>query len=260
MDLQEQNSRSNKSRVSSEVYSEQAVERIKRLVENFFISGEQKQYAILVDGEMVVPRTADPDLFDDYKGFVHDLTKQVTVRLFYGNSPNCNTYKFQVVAQKEALSGALLAEQKVQEAIEKYKQEQEINRLKERNEALEKKVSKLKGKLEENSSILSVKNTEKLKDLAGYAFGVYNNYKNPGAPTNLSGITDEEAEISFEQSVDEENLQMLEALEEEFGAEYTRGIMVLVARLSKHADLVAQVGEVLYERESRKSKKSKKDE
>lgn len=250
MEFQDQNTRGNGTRVTTEQYSPQAMERIKRLLENFSRSGETKYFSILVDGEMVVAKTSDPESFDNYKDFVHDLTKEVHVRLFYGNSPNCNTYKFHLA--KDPLSGVDLAEQRVTEALEKHKKEQQISELRKKNKKLKRKVATLKAELEENSNIFSIKNADKLKDTASSVFGVINSIRNPSAGT-LTGVS-EEAEVSFEPTVDEENLKMLETLEQKYGAEQTRGILNLVTRLAKHHDLVQSVGEALYNRESKKKK------
>lgn len=260
MEFNEENTRSNGARVSTDIYSTQAMERLKRLLENFYKSGEEKYFSILVDGEIVVQKTNDPELFNNYREFVNELTRQIIVRLYYGNSPNCNTYKFDVIASGE-LSGTQLAEMKISEALEKHKREQYVIELQKKIRRLKKKNAQLQIDLEENESLLTPKNADKLKEIANIGMGLVNSFRNPAQAASLSGFNQgQEAEISFDPSVDAENLKMLEILEDEYGASQTREILHLVVRLAQHEDLLGTIGEALYERESQKKSKNKNHE
>lgn len=255
MEFNEENTRGNGTRMTTDIYSNQAMDRLKRLLENFYISGEEKYYAVLVDGEIVVPKTSDPESYDNYKEFVNELTRQVIVRLYYGNSPNCNTYKFDVIASGQ-LSGTQLADMKISEALDKHKREQHIIDLQKKIRRLKKKNAKLLIELEENDSLLTTKNADKFKEIASIGMGLVNSFRNPAQTANLSGFNQgQEAEVSFDPSVDAENLKMLEMLEDEYGAEQTREILHLVIRLAQHEDLLGTIGEALHERESRKKSK-----
>lgn len=108
--------RSNGTHVQTEPYSRQAMQRLKRNVELFFNQGNHKYYSIAVDGETVVSRTYDARKFDDYLPFIEPGVKTIEVKMFQGNSPNCNRYMFVMQAQLSGVRGAEDLERRYQDA------------------------------------------------------------------------------------------------------------------------------------------------
>jgi len=243
--------RSNGTRITSETYSEAGMERIKRLLHNFSDAGEPKLYSVLVDGEMVVPKTENPDVFDTHRDFVNELTREVIVRLYFGSSPNCNTYKFSV-AKPNTISGVSTPENQIAQALENQRKEMQILTLKGKVKRLKKKNLKLKQSLEENASVFNKKNMDGLKEYAGPIMGIIQSFRKPAeAASGMAGV-ENEAEVEIEPSIDPENLKMIEALEEQHGVEQTRGIIKFIIRLARHEDLIGQVSEALNEREAKR--------
>lgn len=249
--------RSNGTRVSNEPYSEQGIERIKRLLRNFKEIGETKYYSILIDGETVVPKTSDPDLFDSHSDFFNDLTREVQIRLYYGNSPNCNTYKFSV-SETQPIAG-VSESNRVAEALASQAKDMKIVELKSKIKRLKKKNIKLKNSLEQNSSVFKKGNMEGFKEYLGPVLGgLLQRFGGASGPVPNAGMAgvDNGAEVELEPSIDPENLAMIEALEKEYGAEQTRGIIKFIIRLARHEDLIGQVSEALREREAGLKNKS----
>ena len=127
-------------------YSPERLNNIKKLIENFEQQGMTKYYAILVDGEVCIPRGAGLDGFDNYLEFLHPESETVEVRLFMGESPN---YKLHVFNIKETapqsyglngLGGAVSVEEQIAKALEKKQLEWELektqDKLKRKNKAL----------------------------------------------------------------------------------------------------------------------------
>jgi len=244
--------RSNGSRVSTEPYSTEGLERIKRLLENFEQSGEPKNYSILVDGETVVPKTSNADLFDTHSAFFNDLTKEVQVRLYHGNSPNCNTYKF-IVSSQQSISG-VQRDDRLDQALASQAKDMKILLLKDKVKRLKKKNIKLKSALEENSSVFKRSNMEGFKEYVGPVLGTiiqrFGNGQAPAQNQDGMGGVNQGAEVEMEPAIDAENLEMIQAMEEEYGAEQTKGIIKFIIRLARHEDLIGQVSEALQEREA----------
>ncbi|GAB5419166.1 MAG: hypothetical protein Crog4KO_06740 [Crocinitomicaceae bacterium] len=259
MELEHLNTpRSNGTRVSSEPYSIQGVERIKRLLWNFKENGESKFYAILVDGEMVVPKTDNPDIFDSHSDFVNDLSREVLVRLYYGNSPNCNTYKF-VISNAAPIAGisSLKDDDRIATALDSQAKDMKIVQLKEKVKRLKRKNIKLKLSLEENASVFNKNNMQGFKEYLGPAIGsLIQGFKAQGTPNNTSPMSGVEngAQVEMEPSIDSENLDMIQAMEEQYGAQKTKQIIKFVIRLARHEDLIGEVSEALHEREARPKK------
>ena len=68
------------------VYSAEAMERYKTMLENNADNGKAKYFAIEVDGLKVVDKTNNTEEFDNYELFITDETKEVLI-LLYSTSP-----------------------------------------------------------------------------------------------------------------------------------------------------------------------------
>lgn len=155
--------RGNKSRTQLDTYSPERMERMKQILEMSADEGEPQYYSILVDGMIVVKKTIDIDKFDNYMTFVYPQTRCVELKTFFGDSPNCNTYRLLVSAVPPATLqgapqlGAVEISEKINEAVIRERHQNKIEglekenaRLEEENATLRKKLKKYK-KLEEES-------------------------------------------------------------------------------------------------------------
>ena len=131
-------SNSTKGNVRYSDYSLERVMALKRIVERNSHNQKHKRYSILVDEEMVVAITSDPQEFEDYLQFVESFTTQIEVRLYFGNSPHHNKHIFRT--DHHGLSGVNLS---TKAAEDKKLWELEINAKK-----YKKKAQKYRRKLE----------------------------------------------------------------------------------------------------------------
>ncbi|HXU26797.1 MAG TPA: hypothetical protein VN698_06160 [Bacteroidia bacterium] len=77
-------------------------------IEHAFKTDNKQDYEISVDGYKVVPRTNDPERFNDYEEFVNADTENISVKMFKGNSASNDKFFFHIkgVPQKtETLQG-----------------------------------------------------------------------------------------------------------------------------------------------------------
>jgi hypothetical protein len=128
-------------KVFTEAYNPQRIERLKSIIKDFHHQGKQKRYCVLVDGEMVVSINTDYRNFDNYKRYMLGHTQNIEVRMFFGESPNCNRHIFHTNAQ--GLNGAPQkdVQEQIKEALEKQRMETEISTL---QKELRRKNKKLK--------------------------------------------------------------------------------------------------------------------
>lgn len=124
-------------------YSDESVNRLKRLLQNHTRRGEKRFFAIKIDGEFCIYKTSDIRHFDDYKEFVDANTESVEVVLYFGRSNNCNRHIF--FLKNIPLSGVnapVDVDKKIEEALAQKDQEFLIRTLK-------KKVKKQAALIEE---------------------------------------------------------------------------------------------------------------
>lgn len=167
--------RANYTRKSVERYSRDRLENLKQIVSRFQRNGKGKLYSITVDGELVIPKTNDPEQFDEYLDYLHPTTECIEVRTYYGTSPNCNLYKFYlrevpVFQSPQALQGvpqlgAVEVEEKIQQALSRQKMETEIMLLGREVQQKDAEIENLKKKLK-NFKKLQAKLDEKQIDIS----------------------------------------------------------------------------------------------
>jgi len=244
--------RGNGTQVFTEVYSEVGVGRLKNLVVTFQDQGEQKFYAILVDGEIVVAKTSNGGKFSGYLKFVNEHTKTVEVRMFHGSSPNCNKYQFHL-NKGLPLAGnpqTIDVQTQIDKALEEQRLQNELKFLKEKLEKKNRKIKKLKKINEANDTGIN-----KLKELvqggvelAG-VFGL-------GANKGLSGISQDtpqpESEVEVEidgETVSNEtteepsNQEILDILLEKYGEEGIKNVLGLITFISTNPELQQTINE-----------------
>jgi|GEM_PF-3426337 len=213
--------RSNNTRTSKEPYSRERLENIKRIVSRFQQNGKGKRYSIIVDGEMVVPKTDDPEQFDEYLDYINLHTEYVEVRTYYGNSPNCNVYKFFMRGtplQGLPQLGAVEVQEKIDQALSRQKLETDIRILEKDKAQLEELVSSLRKKLK-GFKKLQAKLDEKQIDIGDLftkgieLFGAFQAKKN-GFPTQVQGLPETpsaEVELVSEQSETDKHFEELKS-------------------------------------------------
>lgn len=185
-DLEKTKANRNGGKVLHERFSHERLDAIKRIILNFQQQGRKKRYSISVDGELIVPCTADPEQFGEYMEFIEPHTQQIEVRLYFGDSPNANRYIFHLNDQSlEGITASHLAggnvESKIEEALEKQRLETEV-------EDLRKKVKRLKRKLKNANVQLDDKQVD-FKELITQGMQLYGtfNSKAPVAPPTTLG-------------------------------------------------------------------------
>lgn len=126
-------------------YSSEQTGQLRQLLQNHFRAGKPLDYEILVDKLKVIPRTNNPEQFDEYEDFVTEDTKSITIIIYEGNSKrnsrNIFTLKEEKTAEAAQLSGIEI-ENMVKEKFQKEKKEWEYN-------LLVKEKDEIKSQLEE---------------------------------------------------------------------------------------------------------------
>ena len=198
-DVQKSKEFRNGSKVFHELYTEERIQSIKRMIETQQKQGKHKRFSISVDGEMVISHTTDLELFDRYQDFIEPHTEKVEIRLYFGASPNANRYLFHL---KEKPFGGFGQVEKpahvndiVADALERQSIETEL-------ETLRRKYKKLKKKYRLAESELSEKQTD-IKDIVAQGmqlYGVFNASKNI-QDAQIQGLSPvSEVQIEKEQS------------------------------------------------------------
>lgn len=187
--------RNNGSQVYTEPYSKESVNRLKSMIFTFFNQGEKKYYSISVDGENVVPKNYDGRNFSKYMQFVNKHTKVVEVRMYQGESPNCNIYRFIINKEITQLgkTPVIDVQKQIDKALEDQKLKQELSLLRKELEKKKKKIKKLK---EEGT------NGVDFDKIFSRGIEVIGAIKGNGASSNLSGtpnVPESEVEIEIEE-------------------------------------------------------------
>ncbi len=190
----------NGGKVHNEPFSKDRMESIKRIVANYANQGRKKRFSISVDSELIVPSTTDIDMFDDYLDFIDSHTRNIEVRLYFGDSPNANRYLFYLKEpaldgfnkEKERFQEEGDVDKKIEDALVKQSLETEVV-------LLRKKVKRLKRKVNDYEAQLGEKGTD-VKELLSQGLQLYGEYKSktPPPPTPVHGLPHAEVEIEAE--------------------------------------------------------------
>ncbi|PHR43396.1 MAG: hypothetical protein COA32_16250 [Fluviicola sp.] len=189
-------------KVFTEPYNPSRIDRLKCIVRDFYKQGKKKRYCILVDGEMVVTINSDSRNFDGYKRYMMADTHNIEVRMYFGDSPNCNRHIFQT--QNSGLNGIGHEdiEQRIQEALHKQRVETEL-------ESLRKKVKEKNKKLKEYEELLEELDGKQVnfKDILKEGielFGKYNGQKSPAPESSqVKGAPQTEVEVHAEDDTEQ---------------------------------------------------------
>lgn len=132
-------------------YSPLKIQQFKMWLQEMKEKGETKFFEVYVDDFKVVPKTENPDDFDNHEQYIDESTEKVSV--LYYNTPKSNHYKQNIYLLKEKQENQTLSGVEVQQKIDEG-----INRglkgVEERLacEQLKKDLSDTQKKLEESES------------------------------------------------------------------------------------------------------------
>lgn len=234
--------RKNGGQIFTEIYNPNRIERLKSIIKDFYQQGQKKRYCILVDGEMVVSINTDARNFDSYKRYLEGHTQSIEVRMFFGESPNCNRHIFHT--SQKTLSGMPEkdVEQKISEALEKQRIQTELESL--RKEL--KRKDKIIEEYEEMEEELSKKqlNINELLDKGLQFYAKVNASKNGTPPaTPVQGIPQAEVEVHSEPETESE--KHFQKLQEQFSEkELIKGLKTWKV-FAKHPELRKEFTELI---------------
>lgn len=237
----------NGTEVFTEPYSERAVRRLKKLVLNFYYQGSKKYYSIHVDGEKVVDRTSDGRKFNRYLQFVEKETRVIEVRLYMGESFNCNRYLFiinkdEVSVEKEDM------EERIKQALEAQEKENELLYLRAALEKKERKLKKLKKQVGEKDEGISL---GAVKEFLIEGKGLVDAFRGNGSSTQLGDappVQETEVTIEAEEEPSEEE-KIFTELYQHVGKKGIKKALNIMAILSQNPDLEDIVVQALKKKE-----------
>lgn len=179
-----------------EKYTEKRVNLIYQMLLNEKEAGNAKDYDVSIDELIVISRNRDPERFFDHEDFIQDDTKNVTVRLFVGNSRRSTRYvlflKEQESTHQQALAGI---EKTIDDRLSQAKEQWDHDQLKKENESLKEEVEELEKYSEVLQNTISIleaekqKSSSKITDAVIGLAGVYLS-KNPNVLSGLPLIGD----------------------------------------------------------------------
>ena len=241
----------NGGKVHNDPYSKERMEAIKRIVAKYGNQGRKKRFSISVDSELIVPVTTDIDLFDDYLDFIDSHTRNIEVRLYFGDSPNANRYIFYL--QESALDGFktkqnedVNVDKKIEEALQKQSLETQVV-------LLEKKVKRLKRKVRSYEEQLGTKSTD-VKELLSQGLQLYGEFKGKTPPTTTTpvhGLPIAEVELEAELS---ESDQFYQELKDNYGEERLEKALHIWEIFTKHPELKQEFQSIVNQKSQQNGK------
>jgi hypothetical protein len=241
--------RKNGGKVFTERYNPQRIERLKSIVKDFYQQGQKKRYCILVDGEMVVSINADARNFDGYKRYLEGHTESIEVRMFFGDSPNCNRHIFQTNQGPLAGVPDQTVEQKISEALEKQRILNELDSLKKELKRKDEIIEEYQ-EMEEEMGKKQL-NINELLDKGFQLYTKFNANKNGSpAPTQVQGLPQSEVEVHSEPETESER-QFQKMQEKHSEEELLKGLKAW-RLFAKHPELKKEFTDLL-------NSKTKKD-
>ncbi len=244
-DIRQTHKRRNGGKIYNEPFNPDSIDRLRQMVQTFHGQGKPKIYCVLVDGEIVVEKNADADRFDAYKDFMSDHTKKVEVRMYMGNSPNCNRYIFRTANE---LSGTPADTLSIEKALEQQRLQMELETL---QKLLKKKNKKIKRLIKQQSE--AVGTLDNLSGFAEKAVQLIGMFKSAGGvPPTLSGPSQQEpVEVQVESSspdelTEQEKLYL--SLVDQMGTDGMVKALNIVALFVQHPELEQTLNQVLQQK------------
>ncbi|MBI3235115.1 MAG: hypothetical protein HYZ42_13960 [Bacteroidetes bacterium] len=259
--------RNNATRAKVNTFTFELLESLKHRITLLNTDENEKRYAILIDGDMIVSPTTDVERFDDYLKFIDQTCSILEVRLFHKDSPNCVPHKFTLkdsvyfgTPPKNGL-GEIEINEKIEQAIQSERQESKIallqakieqitkmnDQLKEENKTLIRKLKKVKKSRAKLYGSMNENKTD-YTDLIGKGielFGIYQNAKN-GAPPNVETTVDGVATVSIEPEKSETSTkktefdEVVDELKAEFSDDQLINAMRATELFANHPELKSE--------------------
>lgn len=145
--------------ITRQKYNSGKISLLRQLLFNNKQSGKPTDYEIRVDDMKVVPRTNDPEQFDNHEEFVNEETHSVIIILYDGQSRKNTRHIFEMKEEpkpeQNPMSGVdidKMVDEKVTQVRKQWEYEQlekENTALKEKKEEAEEYISKLQGIIED---------------------------------------------------------------------------------------------------------------
>ena len=188
-------------KVFTETYNPQRIGRLKNIITDFRQQGKPKRYCILVDGEMVVSINKDPSNFDNYKRYLETHTQTIEVRMFFGDSPNCNKHLFHT--SQASLSGTQKGvQEQIEEALEKQRIKTELETLRSKLKRKNKTIEEYEEIIEELEAKLD-KNKVDIKGVLDKGMELFGKWKANNGEKPVQGIPEAKSEVEVQAESDE---------------------------------------------------------
>lgn len=234
--------RDNGSQIKSEAYSRDNLKWLQRLIYDSFKDGNPKVYDIRVNDEIVVHRNTDSRKFDNYLKYFNDTTQVVEVRLYQGNSPNCNKYRF-ITEKASALSGVQNVNSLIQQALEEDRRKRENNDLRAENQRLKRKLKKLKAIAEKSKPVQQIRG---LLSEVGAAYQTIKGVRPLAGLDQAEQEHEDHAEVSIEVESDESvSDQVYQMVKEKLGEENTVKCYQMINELGQDPELFEKMKQEL---------------
>jgi len=137
--------------VKHELYETGKLNALLQIIKIAFDKGEKQDYEILIDNFKIVPRTSDPELFNNFSEFINADSKVLMVIMFRGNSKQQDKYFFHLngMPQKEkpllGIPEGINAEEWEKKQKEKWQKEIRYDELEQENEELLAEIEEKEG-------------------------------------------------------------------------------------------------------------------
>lgn len=259
-------------RVFTRKYSDDNLARLKRLIENHTDRGDERFFAIKVDGEFCVNKIANPQYFDDYKEFIDGQTESIEVIMYFGKSNNCNRHIFYLKESSLGSADIVDVDKKIEDALQKKDQDYLIKSLQDQVEQQAEYIEKLEEQVEELSAKTDIRGL--LKEgaaLLGAFKGVQTaNSSLSGAktqpddaqvevePVTASNKTSEEDEEEEYDEAEEEARDAFDEVYNQFGEAGTKQVIGLMHHISQSTEFRDGINELIKKENAKNKKQSDK--
>lgn len=237
--------KSHSGKIHKQPYSRERIEELKFMIADFQQQGNPKRYSILVNGELVVGTNSEAENFDNYLPFIKPYTETVEVRLYFKESPNSNRYIFDLKPEATELDGvrtqiapqdtALNLENRIVQALERQRLENQVELLHTENKRLKRKLRKTKERVVESPGI-------DMKELLSHGLQLYGQMNGKSVPTPVQGVPSTEVEIEMEQT---EADKFFEYLKDKYSEKELQQALKTWELFVKHPELRADFQELI---------------
>jgi len=138
---------SERSKKKIEPYNDRKIGLLADQVRRAHQSAAPIYYEIEVDGDKIVRKTSDPEIFYMFDEYVDGNTKSVTIKLYFGNSHNCEQHVFTIGGGEWVDPGDI--KKQIQAGIDQRMREKEFTDLIAKNKDLEEQIKSLEHDIDE---------------------------------------------------------------------------------------------------------------